>query len=206
MSRTIGLKGGPELMQFLDQLPPKLEKNVLRGALRAGANVIRDEARANVPVKSGKLRRAIKTDTVTDGGLIKARVKLRGQHSFIGVFLEYGVAPHLITAGDSPYTARTLNSRIKKGGFERRENGLLKIFGYEYDRRVRTKNGTEVRSMTINKHFVRGAVEHPGVAARPFLRPALDTRANEALRAVGAYMEQRLRIGDFSAPALEVDD
>lgn len=184
MSRTIGLKGGPELMQFLDQLPPKLEKNVLRGALRAGANVIRDEARANVPVKSGKLRRAIKTDTVTDGGLIKARVKLRGPHWFIGPFLEFGVAPHFIAAGDSGLSARKLTQRLNRSGGSNEPGGAMKIGG----------------------QFVTGAVLHPGIPARPFLRPALDTRANEALRAVGAYMEQRLRIGDFSAPALEVDD
>ena len=37
---TITLKGGPELLRFLDELPKNLERNVIRGGLRAGAKVI----------------------------------------------------------------------------------------------------------------------------------------------------------------------
>jgi len=50
---TFRLKGGPELLQLLDQLPKNLERNVIRGGLRAGAKVIQQQAKANVPVKTG---------------------------------------------------------------------------------------------------------------------------------------------------------
>ena len=56
---TLRLKGGPELLQLLDQLPKNLERNVIRGGLRAGAKVIQQQAKANVPVKTGQLKRAI---------------------------------------------------------------------------------------------------------------------------------------------------
>ncbi len=46
---TIRLSGGPELLALLDQLPKNLERNIIRGGLRAGAKVIQQQARANVP-------------------------------------------------------------------------------------------------------------------------------------------------------------
>ncbi|MTV59152.1 hypothetical protein GM547_13990, partial [Streptococcus pneumoniae] len=52
---NVHIKGGAELNKFLQQLPAKIEQSVLRGALRAGANVVMAEAKANVPVDSGQL-------------------------------------------------------------------------------------------------------------------------------------------------------
>ena len=56
---TIRLKGGPELLRLLDELPKNLERNVIRSGLRAGAKVIQQQAKANVPVRTGKLKKAI---------------------------------------------------------------------------------------------------------------------------------------------------
>jgi HK97 gp10 family phage protein len=36
------------------------------------------------------------------------------------------------------------------------------------------------------------AVDHPGARAKPFMRPALDARAQDAVLAAGEYMKQRL--------------
>jgi hypothetical protein len=47
---------------------------------------------------------------------------------------------------------------------------------------------------------------HPGHAAKPFLRPALDQKAEEAVNAMGAYIAHRVQIGDLKAPKLEIDD
>jgi len=49
-------------------------------------------------------------------------------------------------------------------------------------------------------------VMHPGHAAKPFLRPALDQKAEEAVGAMGAYIAHRVQIGDLKAPKLEIDD
>ena len=96
---TIRLSGGPELLALLDQLPKNLERNIIRGGLRAGAKVIQQQARANVPVETGQLRRAIGIGTRTEGARLSSYVKLRGPGSYIGPFIEYGVSPHLISAG-----------------------------------------------------------------------------------------------------------
>ncbi len=116
---TFRLKGGPELLQLLDQLPKILERNVIRGALRAGAKVIQQQAKANVPVKTGQLKRAIGIGTRTDGAKLSSYVKLRGKGSYLGLFIEYGVAPHLILVSDvtrrfvKPATARARSASAR---------------------------------------------------------------------------------------------
>jgi len=204
------LRGTDQLMQFLGAFPQKLQKNALRSAMIAGARVIRDEARANVPVESGQLRAAIKTSSprVMLGDQATVKVKLLGKHSYVGRFIEYGVRPHLITAGDSKYQVRTLNARINRAGMELREDGLIKINGFESTRNVRTKQGVETRVMEIGKHFVSGAVMHPGIAPKPFLRPAIDTKGDEAREAFAARLRSYIKekSGFTSPDTLEPDE
>jgi hypothetical protein len=61
-------------------------------------------------------------------------------------------------------------------------------------------------SLTIGGNFVGPVVMHPGHAAKPFLRPALDQKAEEAVNAMGAYIAHRVQFGNLKAPNLEVDD
>jgi HK97 gp10 family phage protein len=92
------VKGLAKLNDFLQQVPVKMETNVLRGAMRAGANVIAPVARANASVESGELRDGIKVSVSSRNGRVTGKVKLTGKHAFLGRWLEYGVAAHLITA------------------------------------------------------------------------------------------------------------
>ena len=144
----VRVKGLADLNKFLQQLPAKVEQSVLRGALRAGANVVMAEAKANVPVDSGLLRDGLKVTTNSRRGRVTAKVKATGKHSFIAPWLEYGTAAHKIVA------------KSKKGLFF---GGL----------------------------FVKG-VQHPGARPKPFLRPALDGRAQDAVVAAAQYMKRRL--------------
>lgn len=94
----VNIKGLSELQTFMSQLPDKLQANIMRGAVRAGANVLRDAAKANVPVQSGVLRDGIKVSSRSRRGVVSASVKLTGKHAYIGKWLEYGVAAHSIAA------------------------------------------------------------------------------------------------------------
>lgn len=143
----IKVKGLRELDEFLTTLTPKLEQNVLRGGMRAGANVVKTEVRRLAPVKSGQLRDGVKVSTNARRGRVSAKVKLTGKHAFLGPWLEFGTAAHQIKA---------------KG------KGLF--FG-----------GLFARS-----------VDHPGARPQPFMRPALDGKAQEALIAVGNHIKRRL--------------
>lgn len=162
----IKVRGLSELNQFLQQLPAKIEANVLRGALRAGAKVILMEARRLAPVGppnsenarlyggyEGALRDSIRVGATSKRGRITAYVKAGGKSAktkadvYYAHFLEYGTAAHKITAA--------------KGGWL--------FFG----------------------KFAK-AVMHPGIQPRPFMRPALESQAQEAVLAAANYMKARL--------------
>jgi HK97 gp10 family phage protein len=104
MTELTNVKGLSELQAFLDQLPAKMEANIMRSALRQGANVVRDEARSNVPVKTGLLRDGLKVTTSSRRGVVTAKVKATGKHAYLARWIEYGTAAHFI----KPKTAKSL--------------------------------------------------------------------------------------------------
>ena len=178
---TIPLKGGKDLDAFLAAFPLRLQKGAVRSALTAAAKPVRDQARANAPRQTGKLAKSIKSGSpkVNLDGTISISVRLKGRHSFLGIFFEYGVAPHFITAGDSNLSARKLTQKVGREGSEEVDG-----------------------AMKIGADFVTGAVLHPGIPAQPFLRPALDVRADEAVKAFGDRLRTYLKDKTgFSAPA-----
>jgi len=58
--------GAKELEKALRTLPNKIQDKVLKSALRSGAQVIRKEAKARVPVRSGVLKDSITVKTATE--------------------------------------------------------------------------------------------------------------------------------------------
>jgi len=100
----VHVSGLADLQKFLDALPAKMEANIMRSALRQGANVIRNEAKANVPVKTGLLRDGLKVSTRSRRGKVTASVKAGGKHGYIARWIEYGTAAHFI----KPKNAKSL--------------------------------------------------------------------------------------------------
>ena len=99
------VKGLSELQKALDQLPARLEANVVRGGLRSAAKVIRDEARRLCPVGSnlpkghepGALRDSIRVSVSVKRGTVRASIKAGGKnHVYYAHMVEYGTARHLI--------------------------------------------------------------------------------------------------------------
>lgn len=149
----ITVKGLRELQSFLDSVSPKIERNIIRGALRAGAKVIMQEAKANVPIKSGTLRDSIRLSVRARGGAVTASVKAGGKtktggDAYYANMVEFGTAAHTITAKN---------------------------------RKVLSFGGRLFQS-----------VEHPGARPHPFMRPAFDSKSQEAVLQVGNYIKQRL--------------
>lgn len=100
MNDTRHVKGLRQLGEFMQQLPARLEQNVLRGAIRAGAKPVQAEAKANAPKDTGQLADGIKIRTGSRHGTVTARVRLTGPHAFIGPWLEFGTQAHRIVAKD----------------------------------------------------------------------------------------------------------
>lgn len=92
------VKGLADLQRFLDQLPEKMERNVVRGAFRhAMRGVVLPAARGNINNVSGELARSLKVGSRASRGEVKAYVSTR---VFYARFVEYGTKPHTIRARD----------------------------------------------------------------------------------------------------------
>lgn len=97
MQDTFHIKGLSELGKALATLPVKIEKNVMRGALRAGMKPMRDHAKNNAAKATGALAKGLRVSTDGRRGRVYARLKTSGKHDYIARFVEFGTAPHRIS-------------------------------------------------------------------------------------------------------------
>ena len=102
---TIEVKGLAELAHALETLPEKIERNILRSALRAGAKLIGSEAHRLVPQNTGRLADSIRIGTKkrSGGGLIAyVRAGMNRpkdySHGYYAHMVEGGTAAHVIKA------------------------------------------------------------------------------------------------------------
>lgn len=86
----VNVRGLQDLKRVLEAFPVKIEKNIMRGAVRAGAKVIQEEAKRNARVLTGQMRRGIKIGTNSRGGRVTAKVRARGPHGYLALFHEFG--------------------------------------------------------------------------------------------------------------------
>lgn len=95
---NVEIKGLAELHKALQELPAKIERNVLRGGLRAGAKVIETAARERVPVKQGLLRDSIGVSMRVSSktGTVRATIKAGSKKAWYAHLVEFGTARHWI--------------------------------------------------------------------------------------------------------------
>jgi HK97 gp10 family phage protein len=146
----VEIKGLAELHKLLQELPAKVEANVMRGGLRAAGKVIEEEAKRLAPVDRGDLRDSIRASVRIQRrkGLVEGTVKAGGKKAWYARLVEFGTAAHLI----------------------------------------RPKN----RKSLFFAALAREEVSHPGAQKKPFMRPAFDSKAREAIKAMADYIRVRL--------------
>jgi HK97 gp10 family phage protein len=137
------VQGLKELNEKLQQLPAKLEKNILRGAIRSGAMVIVEDARRRAPVLSVLDPRRV------FGALAKS---IRA----MGVQMRNGMLTGGVVAGGTATVGRG-KAKLEADAFYARfvEFGTAKM------------------------------------AARPFMRPAIDSKTTGAIDATAQYIRER---------------
>ncbi len=163
----VKVKGLAELHRFLQQLPAKMEKNVLQGALRAGAKVIADEAKLRVPKKTGRLRDSIRISARSQRGTVTATIRAGGRDSRKRVVKS--ATGRTKVQYDQAFYATWVEFGTKAHRIKARGKGMY--FG-----------GSWYKS-----------VKHPGARPQPFMRPALDGKARDATVAAGRYIADRLK-------------
>lgn len=91
------VKGLDKLNELLQQLAPKIERNIMRGALRAGMKEVQKIAKESVSIQSGQLRDGLVVGTRAAGSSVTSNLKATGPHRSIAHLVEFGTAPHVIT-------------------------------------------------------------------------------------------------------------
>lgn len=97
MTDSEEVKGLAELGKFLDTLPAKLQQNVVRGALRAGMKTVLPVARDNIHNVSGELAKGLRIGTRSQGDKVTAYIRVRGKHSYVARWVEFGTKAHPIS-------------------------------------------------------------------------------------------------------------
>lgn len=175
----VTVRGRNEVKQFLARLPKEIETKLLRGAARAGGKVIAEEAKDRS--RSKEVGDNITLRSSAKDGRIVTKISVKPGWSYsLGVWQEWGTDPHFISVDDS-----------QRGGMS-----VPKI-------NEKTKAG----SLVIGGAFVGSTVWHPGARPEPFLRPALDTKEAEAIKAAQNYINARVsRSGIRGSSETDGDD
>lgn len=103
---TTEVKGLADLQRALDSLPAKIEANIMRAAIRAGAKVIAQAAAANVHSVSGTLAESVRFGARPNAkeGKVVGYVRAGGKgkkgkaSAFYAHMVEHGTAAHVIRA------------------------------------------------------------------------------------------------------------
>lgn len=174
------IKGLSAAQARMRRLPDQI-KELLRGAAKAGAKVVKDEIAANAPsvVAEGlRVRSKIESDRVT----VRIDVK-PGWPRSVATWNEYGTSPHFISVDKEQRRGRSVG-RINQ--------------------QVREADGAA--SLVIGGKFVGKTVWHPGTYSRPVFRPAADLKAAEAKAAAQAYVNAHVSRHGITPSADDGDD
>lgn len=99
----IRVTGLADLQKLLDELPKKMEQNIMRGALRAGLKPVLEEAKKNLSSNNSNVTNQLKDGMRISAqrlrdGKVTAQIKTKGKHGFVANWVEFGTTPHTITA------------------------------------------------------------------------------------------------------------
>lgn len=161
-------------------------RRVLQAAARAGATVIANGAKERVT--SDAVREGVQIGRAREKGeQIVVRITVKdGWARSLGTWLEWGTEGHFITVDQAASGGRTA----------RRVNYL----DTQAAREGRAGPGA---TLVINGKPVGTTVWHPGASPHPWLRPARDIKAREAVTAAQAVINARVRRTGIIIPAEE---
>ena len=169
------LKGREAEQRRRDQVPDKI-KRILRGAARAGAAVIAEEAKERVT--SDAVRNGVVVGrTKEQDGQIKVRITVKeGWPRSLGTWLEYGTSSHFISVDPAFAEGRTAQRINRLDADAAKEGGA-----------------GPGSTLVINGKAVGATVFHPGSPAKPWLRPARDLKARDAIAAAQDHINTNVR-------------
>lgn len=179
MSNDTNISGGRALDELLKTLAPKMQKNIMRAALSAGARIIVKEAKERAPV--GPTSSTNEAMYGGYAGALKDSVRLTSG----------------INKKGEPFAS------AKAGGTNKKGADLYYIGFVEFGTRPHVIRPKGKKRLQLAGHFIAGTVMHPGTTAKPFMRPAFDAAHGAAVAAVAAKIRERLTKQGLDVPAPE---
>lgn len=161
MADTTHVKGLDELARVLETLPAKLQKNVMRGAVRAGMKRVQPAAKNNIKSRSGLLAKGLKIYTRAKGMTVQSTLRATGPHAHIAHMLEFtGALPHLIKAKNkSLFLGGNFAQQVSHPGFKAKpfmrpaldanaNAAVVEVGNYIKDR-LQTKQGLDTSHILV---------------------------------------------------------
>ena len=93
------IEGLSDLNKALQELPAKIERNILRGALREGSKEFLAKAREEVPKKSGALLKSLRVSARVKQGKVTATMTAGNKVAFYAHMVEFGTASFYTGSG-----------------------------------------------------------------------------------------------------------
>ena len=182
------VRGKVEVKRFIASLPGQIEAKLLRGAGRAAATVVVDEAKDQVIADVVRENLVMKTRAEPGRVVVTITVK-PGWALSVANWLEYGTGPHLIRASDAARQGKSVGriNRLDKAAEKEGHAG-------------------PGHALVIGGKFVGEVVHHPGAKPHPFLRVSLDLKGTEAVAAAQSYINARVRPGGIAGGDQEDDE
>ena len=169
------------LTRAIQRLPGQIHDNVARGAAKAFAAPIVEDARQRC--RDEEVAASLKAKTRVEPDAVVVTIGTSGKGAYKAPWLEYGTKPHFISVAAADSGGRTVG-RINRLNKAADREGSLRIGG----------------------NFVGPVVHHPGAKETKFLRPAIDSQWEAAVAAASAYFAKRMTAGDLNRPAPADED
>ena len=166
------VKGLRELGNILRELPKNIGRNVLRSAVSSGAAVIRDEAKHRAPVDTGEMQKDI---------MIKRSRDCTDQKAIYAVYVRSGKKSRLAGKKRGVDRDSFYWRFIEFGHFSRPPDG---------GNLLRHTDRGDVNNSALASQVQTGAVRW--IAAKPFMRPAFETKKEAAVEAIADKLRTRI--------------
>jgi len=163
-AQGIHVTGLKELGEFLKTFPEKLQKNIMRAAQREGAKVVAKEAARRCPVGTGS-----NTEYGNYSGALRDSIRVTTK-----------------SRGTTVITSIIAGGKLKNGA-DLYWAHIIEFTGAR-PHWIFARKGS---SLSFQGVQVRAAF-HPGMAAKPFMAPALDMQAENAVRVIANYMRKKI--------------
>jgi hypothetical protein len=181
---SVEVKGLSDVKAFMQGFVPKLQNNIMRGAMASAAREVGLQAKAMCPVgqPGGENKRIY-------GGYAGA---LRDS---------IHISSRLDTVNMKVVASLVAGGKSKKTGADVYYAHMIEFTG-AIAHRIIAKKG---KALFFGTLFAE-SLEHPGFHNKPFMRPALDARMGAAVVAAGEYVRKRLTKQGIETPDLVIEE